>query len=102
VDLSWKKVHLVPLRRTTEAAPARKAPDLREHYAVRGPLAFVHVSLIDNSSEFLSSLRLKVTEDGQNFVVKVSGAIAIANTIAYISESIDPISIFLGVKTFDL
>jgi hypothetical protein len=35
-------------------------------------------------------------EDG-NYVIHVSGAIAIANTIAYISELLDPIAIYLGL-----
>jgi hypothetical protein len=30
-------------------------------------------------------------------VVHVSGAIAIANTIAYISERLDPIAVFIGL-----
>ncbi len=33
---------------------------------------------------------------------EVYGAIAIANTIAYVSECIDPISIFLGLTRRDL
>jgi hypothetical protein len=35
-------------------------------------------------------------------VIEVSGAIAIANSIAYISELIDPISIFLGLTRQNL
>jgi len=101
-SLRGKKVHLVPLKRNTERSRARKEKDLREHYAVRGPLAFVHVDLIDNRSEFLSSLRLKVSQDGENVVILASGAIAVANTIAYISELIDPISIFLGLTRQNL
>ena len=33
---------------------------------------------------------------------EVFGAIAIANTIAYVSEAIDPISIFIGLTRRDL
>ena len=35
-------------------------------------------------------------------MVEVSGAIAIANTIAYVSELIDPVSIFLGLTRQNL
>lgn len=75
---------------------------MRRHYQVRGPLAFIHVSLLDNRSEFVSPLCLRVRREGDNFVIDVSGAIAIANTIAYISELIDPISIFVGLTRQNL
>jgi hypothetical protein len=52
---------------------------------------------MDNRSEFASNLRLKITREGDDFVIVVTGANAIANTIAFISELIDPISIFLGL-----
>jgi hypothetical protein len=59
------------------------------------------VFLIDNRSEFLAPLRVEVDRDASNYVVKVSGAIAIANTVAYISELIDPIALFLGLTRQD-
>jgi hypothetical protein len=76
--------------------------ELENHYAIRGPMAFFNVNLADNRSEFLSSLRLKVRQEGKNYVVTVDGAIAVANTIAYCSELIDPIDIFLGLTRRNL
>ena len=101
-SITGKKVNLVPLRTSTPAARARKTAEIRRYYAVRGPLAFIHVNLLDNRSEFLSDLRLRVWREGDNFVIEVSGAISIANTIAYISELIDPVSIFLGLTRQNL
>jgi hypothetical protein len=89
-DLVGKRVHLVPLGRTTELARRQKAADLKAHYSIRGPWR----SFTSNRSEFLSSLRLRIR--------RVDGAIAVANTIAYFSELIDPISIFLGLTRRDL
>ena len=40
---------------------------------------------------------MTLRKDGDDYVGEVFGAIAIANTIAYISEGIDPISIFIGL-----
>lgn len=97
-----KKVNLVPLRTFSVEARARKANEIGKYYAVQGPLAFVHVSLVDNRSEFLSFLRLRITREQEHFVIDVSGAVAIANTIAYISELIDPVSIFLGLTRRNL
>jgi hypothetical protein len=50
----------------------------------------------------MAPLRVRVTREGDNFVIDVTGAIAIANTIAYISELIDPVSIFVGLTRLNL
>ncbi len=96
-SLLGEQVNLVPLHATTSAFRARKAAEIRAHYRVTEPLAFLHVKLLDNRSEFIAPLRVRVTREGENFVIDVAGAIAIANTIAYLSELIDPIGIFLGL-----
>jgi len=44
----------------------------------------------------MAPLEVRVVREEENYVIEVSGAIAIANSIAYISELIDPISIFLA------
>ena len=95
--LVGKRVNLVPLRGSVLEDRLRKAEDLHAHYALTGPLAFLNVKLMDNRSEFLTPLTLKVTRAGDDFVIQASGAVAIANTIAYVSELLDPISLFLGL-----
>ncbi len=97
-----KKVNLVPIRSTDPADRERKVGEIRKYYTVDGPLAFVHVQLLDNRSEFLANLRVKITVEGDHYLIQVSQAIAIANTIAYISELTDPISIFLGLSRQNL
>jgi len=97
-----KKVNLVALRMNTAAARARKTEELRKHYALDGPLAFIHVQLLDNRSELMAPLQIHATREGENYVIEVTGAIAIANTIAYVSELIDPTSIFLGLTRQNL
>lgn len=96
-ELVGKKVNLIPLKGSTIADRARKGAELRAHYALEGKLAFLHVNLIDNRSEFLAPLTLRVSQCGDDIVLEASGAIAVANTIAYISELLDPISLFLGL-----
>ncbi len=100
--LCGKKVHLVPLRTISRRARARKADEIRRYYAVKGPVAFIHVNLLDNRSEFMSPLNIRITQEDGDYVLVVSGAIAIANSIAYISELIDPIGIFLGLTRQNL
>jgi hypothetical protein len=101
-ELRPKKVHLVPIERTTPEARLEKRLEISRHYRVRGPFLFLHVNLRDNRSEFSAPLELTVRREGDDFVADAHGAVAIANTIAFISEIIDPISIFVGLTRRDL
>ncbi|MFN3652339.1 MAG: hypothetical protein ACK47B_22415 [Armatimonadota bacterium] len=92
-----KKINLVPLKRFDPEATARKAEEIREHYRIAGPLAFLHVNLADDRSDFSPALRVRVSRNGEDYCIEVDGAVAIANAIAYLSELLDPISIFLGL-----
>jgi hypothetical protein len=96
-ELVGKRVNLVPVRNADPAARATKRAEILRHYRVQGPLAFVNVQLLDNRSEFLGSLRLRVRRSGDDYVLETSGAVAVANSIAYLSELMDPIAIFLGL-----
>ena len=83
-------------------ARRRKAAEIRQYYSFQGPLAFIHVQLLDNRSEFLASLHMRVSVENDHYLIEISQAIAIANTIAYVSELLDPISIFLGLSRENL
>lgn len=96
-SLVGRKVNLVPIREMNEMARAAKAADIREHYHISGPLAFLHVNLIDNRSEFVAPLRMRVRKEGEYYVIQVWGAVALANTIAFITELLDPAGLFLDL-----
>lgn len=102
-DISDKKVHLVPVASMEEDRRIQKGIELRKHYAFEGPIAFLYVELIDNRSEFISPLRIEAsrTETG-DVVIVVRGASVIANTIAYVSELLNPISLFIGLTRTNL
>ena len=95
--LVGKKINLVPLKSCRPEDIFKKAQEIRQHYSVRGPLAFLHVRLRDDRSEFSSSLRVTVSRWGADYIIEVLGAVALANTIAYVSELLDPVSVFLGL-----
>jgi hypothetical protein len=101
-ELRGKKVHLVPIPSSSPEARRKKRAEIARHYGVRGPLLFLHVNLLDNRSEFSSPLEVTLKKEDDDYVAEVFGAVAIANTIAYISEAIDPISIFIGLTRRDL
>jgi hypothetical protein len=96
-ELRGKKVHLVPIASSSVQAQQKKRDEIARHYGVRGPFLFLHVNLLDNRSEFSSPLEVTLRKEGDDYVAEVFGAVAIANTIAYISECIDPISIFIAL-----
>jgi len=101
-ELRGKKVHLVPMTTATPEARRKKRAEIARHYHPRGPFLFLHVNLLDNRSDFSAPLELTLTKEGDDYVGEVNGAIAIANTIAFMSEAMDPISIFLGLTRRDL
>jgi hypothetical protein len=101
-QLVSRRVCLVPLKTIDPESRSRKAAEILHHYRVDGRIAFIHVALADNRSEFLASLQVKVRREGVDDVIEVSGAVAVANTLAYVSELIDPISIFLGLTRRNL
>ncbi len=100
--LRGKKVNLVPVRDLDPARRRLKAAGIRRHYAIAGPLAFVSVELLDNRSEFLASLRVRVRQEDGGYLIQVSQATAVANTIACLSELIDPVRLFLGLSRQNL
>ena len=98
-ELRGKKVNLVPLELHNPEKRRAKALEVGQHFKLDGPLAFLNVELTDDTSEFDSNLRVKVTPLPElgSFAIEVNGAVAIANSIAFISEELDPKSLLLGL-----
>jgi hypothetical protein len=101
-ELRGKKVHLVPIASSSPEARRKKRAEIARHYNVKGPFLFLHVNLLDNRSEFQAPPEVTLRKEEDDYVGEVHGAPAIANTIAYISECIDPSSIFIGLTRRDL
>lgn len=98
-----KKVHLVPIRGIDVPICKRKAKEIKEHYVTHGhQLAFINVTLLDNRSEFLAPICIDAKRRGEEYLIGITQAVAIANTIAYVSEMLDPVSIFLGLSRQNL
>jgi hypothetical protein len=96
-ELRDKKVHLVPIKTSSADDRRRKKAEIVTHFNVSGPFLFLHVNLLDNRSEFTAPLDVNLWKEDGDYVAEVYGAVAIANTIAFVSESIDPISIYIGL-----
>jgi hypothetical protein len=101
-ELRGKKVHLVPMKSSSADARHKKREEIAKYYKVPGPFLFLHVNLLDNRSEFSAPLEAMIRKEGRDYFAEVYGAIAIANSIAFVSECIDPISVFIGLTRRDL
>jgi len=101
-SITGTKVNLVPHLLDTPVYRDALAKKIPQYYVINEPLAFLHVSLMDNRSEFVARLRLRVHKEGENFVIEANGAVAIANAIAYLSELLDPITIIVELTSRNL
>jgi hypothetical protein len=97
-----KNVNLLPVRSLDPIFRAGRAAKLRSYYKVEGPLVFVHVTLLDNRSQFLSPLLISVRREGGQFLVEAFQAVATANAVAYLSQELHPAAIYLGLSRQNL
>jgi hypothetical protein len=99
LDISNKKVNLVPLSTPDAYWRDHREAMINNYYRVRKPLAFLTIKMIDDRSEFMGPLLFTVRKipNSSNFHIEASGSIAVANTIAYVSEQLNPVSIYMGL-----
>jgi len=100
-SISNHKVNLIPHHANDPQYRDQLGSKVEQHFKIEGPLAFLYINLLDNRSDFLSSLRVRVTTEGERFVIDVWGAVATANVIAYLSELLCPKSLILGLTRRD-
>jgi hypothetical protein len=100
--IAGRKVNLVPVPNLDRRLRENRAARLREHYKIEGDLAFVHVTLLDNRSEFLSPLEITVKQENGQYLIEASQAVAIANAVAYLSELLRPGAIYIGLSRLNL
>jgi hypothetical protein len=92
------RVTLVPVRSVDRASLRRKAAQARKSFRAEGAVAFLHIQLADDRSDFTSALRVRVRKEGDEALVEIHGGAAIANTIAWVSEELDPGTIFIELS----
>lgn len=64
-------------------------------YRLNGPLTFLHVELLDDRSNFYEDLRVRVCKEQKDYLITVYNANVVANTIAYMSISLQAKRILL-------
>lgn len=95
---SYNDVVLIPLRSNThEARQKCEARHLQHHATLTSRYAFLHVNLTEDPSQFASPIRIQVREDGPDFVIEVSDAVAVANAIAFVALRLHVREVVIGL-----
>ena len=97
-----KKVNLIPHHADDSQYRAVLKHKVKSYLKLHDRVAFLYVRLMDNRSEFYSSLRVRVSREGDDYVIEARGATAIANSIAFLAEVLNPISVVLGLTQRNL
>jgi hypothetical protein len=91
-------VVLVPLRSPTpESRASSKARDIHPQRSPDTVYAFLHVTLLEDTSQFQSPVRVSVSKAGNDYVIEVHDAIAVANAIAYVAIELDATVVIIGL-----
>ena len=69
-EVTNKKVNLTPHHIPTADYRALTSDTVQRHLKIEGPLAFICVSLLDNRSEFLARLRVRVRHETNHYVIE--------------------------------
>jgi hypothetical protein len=94
----WEDVVLLPIRGASrEQRVACAARKIQHHATPTSRYVYLHVDLVEDTSRFESTVRVKVTQDGEDLVVEVQDAVAVANAIAYVAIELDVREVVIGL-----
>ena len=103
-EKSWNElkkadyVVLIPLRSPTpEARKKCEARRIHHHTGKNVKFVFLHVNLTHDPSHFSSPVEVKVVDDGQDSIVEISNAVAVANAIAYVALELGADEVVIGL-----
>ncbi len=101
-EMRAARVNLVPVHSPEESSRGIVRAKIEKHYCISEKLAFIHVSLLDNRSEFLSPLVIRVWKDRGEYLIDAGQAVAIPNALAYIIQELHPAAVYLGLSRQNL
>jgi hypothetical protein len=98
-EILQKHVNLVAVDSASTIRFETQRDEITKHYRTEGPLAFIHVGLLDNRSNFYEEPMVRIERMGEHdYSIQVKEATVIANTIAYIALVAKARAIFLRLK----
>jgi hypothetical protein len=92
-----EKINIVPVKSLSAKAKEEKEGVIRKYFRVEGPMAFLQVHLMDDRSEFMENIGIKIKEIEKSYVIEVYRANVVANTIAFMSTRLAPRAVFIGL-----
>jgi hypothetical protein len=100
---SAQGVVLVPIRKMGSVDVLKgKKEQVKKYFAISNPIAFLHIELMDNRSEFLAEPQVQISMNDEDYYIEVTGANSIANTIAYVSELLHPSKVIVDLTRQNL
>ncbi len=91
-------VVLVPLRNmTVEARRRSEAKRMQHAQSASAKYAFLNVELTDDPSAFATPIMVNVKEADGDVIVEVTGAVAIANAIAFVALKMNADQVIIGL-----
>jgi len=96
----WDKLadgnlNIVPIGKLDKEYRSHIRDGIGKFYKIKGPLTFLHVSMLDDRSDFYEQLEVEVESDSSENLIIVRNANVIANTIAYVSIKLKAKNIIL-------
>ena len=98
-ELQKKHVNIVAVDSSATIRFETQRDEITKHYRTEGPLAFIHVGLLDNRSNFYEAPMVRIQRMAdEDYTIQVKEATVIANTIVYIALVAKARAIFLRLK----
>ena len=98
-EMPGKHINVVAVDSNSTIRFESQRDEITKHYRTDGPLAFIHVGLLDNRSNFYEAPMVRIQRMGdQDYTIQVKEATVIANTIVYVALMAKAQSIFLRLK----
>jgi Rnf-Nqr subunit, membrane protein len=94
-QLSTERLNLIPISKVDLQHRQEIRAKVKKYYKTDGPITFVYVDLLDNRSDFYEQLTVRIEKHEGEYVIKVSNANVVANTIAYVSIALKARTILL-------
>lgn len=89
---------LVPVRsNSTEARANCEARRIQRRGSTTSHHVFLHVELLEDTSQFQSPVQISVRREGDDFVIEVGDAVAVANAIAYVAVELGVREVVIGL-----
>lgn len=103
-EVLWKQMRatenlvLIPLRNMTREARRKSDARRMQHRRVEDThYCFLYVKLTDDPSQFATPIRVNAFEDDGDTVLEITGAVAVANAIAYAALELEVDQVVIGL-----